>query len=346
MMALIEFTNKGIYCKQGNFYIDPWQPVAKAVITHGHADHAKWGNKNYLCHTLTKPILAERYGLFDNVETLGYRNTIDINGVKLTFFPAGHVIGSSQIKLEYKGEIVVVSGDYKTEYDGISTAFEPVKCHTFVTESTFGLPIYKWQPQQQIFESIKNWVTGNFQKNKTSILIAYSLGKAQRLVKHLVGDQSIFVHRTIANLNQAFAEAGVTIPPTIKISPEIKKDELQKGIVIVPPALADSKWIKSLINPAIGICSGWMAVRAGRRWRSADAGFALSDHADWPGLLAAIKATEAEKVMVTHGSTAIFSRYLNEIGISAQEVKTQYGEEEEAEEKADENEIKEEGTKI
>lgn len=346
MMALIEFTNKGIYCKQGNFYIDPWQPVDQAVLTHGHADHAKWGNKSYLCHTLTKPILTERYGLSDNVATLAYQNTIDIHGVKLTLFPAGHVIGSAQVKLEYKGEIVVVSGDYKTEHDGISTAFEPVKCHTFVTESTFGLPIYKWQPQQQIFDRIKDWVAGNHQKGKTSILIAYSLGKAQRLVKHLAGHHPIYVHQTIANLNQAFVDAGVTIPSTIKISPEIKKDELQKGIVIVPPALADSRWIKSLINPAIGICSGWMAVRAGRRWRSADAGFALSDHADWPGLLAAIKATEAEKVMVTHGSTAIFSRYLNEIGISAQEVKTQYGDEEEAEEKADENEIKEEGTKI
>jgi len=346
MMALIEFTNKGIYCKQGNFYIDPWQPVDKAVITHGHADHAKWGNKNYLCHTLTKPILTERYGLTDNVETLPYQKSININGIKLTLFPAGHVIGSAQIKLEYKGEIVVVSGDYKTEYDGISTAFEPVKCHTFVTESTFGLPIYKWEPQQQIFDNIKNWVAGNLQKNKTSILVAYSLGKAQRLIKHLADNHPIYVHQTIANLNQAFTDAGVNLPATIKITPEIKKDELQKGIVIVPPAIADSKWIKNLINPATGICSGWMAVRAGRRWRSADAGFALSDHADWLGLLTAIKATQAEKVMVTHGSTAIFSRYLNEIGISAQEVKTQYGDEEEAEEKADENEIKEEKTKL
>jgi len=345
-MALIEFTNKGIYCKQGNFYIDPWQPVDKAVITHGHADHAKWGNKNYLCHTLTKPILTERYDLSDNVETLSYQETININGVKLTLFPAGHVIGSAQIKLEYKGEIAVVSGDYKTEYDGISTAFEPIKCHTFVTESTFGLPIYKWQPQQQLFDSIRDWVASNLQKNKTSILIAYSLGKAQRLIKHLAGNQSIFVHQTIANLNHAFENAGVELPSTIKITPEIKKDELQKGIVIVPPALADSRWIKNLTNPAIGICSGWMAVRAGRRWRSADAGFALSDHADWPGLLTAIRATEAEKVMVTHGSTATFSRYLNEIGINAQEVKTQYGDEEEAEEKVDENEIKEENLNI
>lgn len=326
-MALIQFTNKGIYCKQGKFYIDPWQPVDKAIITHGHADHAKWGNKNYLCHTLTKPVLGERYGLYDNVETLAYNEIIDINGVKLSMIPAGHVIGSAQIKLEYKGEIAVISGDYKTEYDGISTAFEPVKCHTFVSESTFGLPIYKWEPQNLIFENIKNWISENHSKNKTSVLVAYSLGKAQRLIKNLHGNHEIYVHQSIAKLNEAFIKAGVDLPSTTKITAEIKKDELQKGIVIVPPALAEGRWIKNLVNPAIGICSGWMAVRAGRRWRSADAGFALSDHADWPGLLKAIKDTGAERVLVTHGSTAIFSRYLNEIGISSAEVKTQYGDE-------------------
>ena len=324
-MALIKFTNKGIYCKQGNFYIDPWHPVDYAVTTHGHADHVKWGNKNYLCHELTKPVLQQRYGLDQNVQTLPYQQTIDINGVKLSLFPAGHVIGSSQIRLEYKGEICVVSGDYKIEYDGISTAFEPVKCHTFVSESTFGLPIYNWQTQEIIFEQIKNWTAANHAKGKTSILVAYSLGKAQRLIKNLADQFPIYVHNSIANLNESFIAAGVTLPETIRITPDIKKEELQKGIVIVPPALADGKWIKSLQQPAIGVCSGWMAVRAGRRWRSADAGFALSDHADWPGLLAAIKATTAEKVFVTHGTTAVFAKYLNEIGISAEEVTTKYG---------------------
>ncbi|WP_379091045.1 ligase-associated DNA damage response exonuclease [Pedobacter sp. UC225_65] len=324
-MALIKFTNKGIYCKQGNFYIDPWHPVDYAVTTHGHADHVKFGNKNYLCHELTKPILQQRYGLTDNVQTLPYHQTININGVKLTLFPAGHVIGSSQIKLEYKGEICVVSGDYKVEYDGISTAFEPVKCHTFVSESTFGLPIYNWQAQEIIFEQIKNWVTDNHWKGKTSILVAYSLGKAQRLIKNLGNQYPIYVHNSIANLNESFMAAGVELPKTIRITPDLKKEELQKGIVIVPPALADGKWIKSLQQPAVGVCSGWMAVRAGRRWRSADAGFALSDHADWQGLLTAIKATNAEKVFVTHGSTAVFAKYLNEIGISAEEVTTKYG---------------------
>ena len=329
-MALIRFTNKGIYCDQGDFYIDPWKPVKLAVTTHGHADHVKWGNDAYLCHELTKPILLHRLGAELNIQTLRYREKITINGVELTMFPAGHVIGSAQIRLEYKGEVCVVSGDYKVEYDGISTAFEPIKCHTFVSESTFGLPIYKWLPQQVIFDQIGTWVNDNQEQGKTSVLIAYSLGKAQRLIKGLSETGlPIYVHQSIANLNDAFIQSGVALPETIRISLETRKEELQKGLVIVPPALADGRWIKTLQQAATGICSGWMQVRAGRRWRSADAGFALSDHADWPGLLSAIKATEAEKVFVTHGFTATFSKYLNEIGIEAEEVKTQYGTEEE-----------------
>jgi len=330
-MSLIKFTNKGIYCKQGDFYIDPWQPVDLAITTHGHADHVKWGNKAYLCHDLTRPILNQRLGPDLKIETLPYNKQIDINGVKLSLFPAGHVIGSSQIRLEYKGEVCVVSGDYKVEYDGISTEFEPVKCHTFVSESTFGLPIYKWQPQNVIFSQIKEWISGNHDKNKTSVLVAYSLGKAQRLIKGLEGYGDIYVHNSIANLNEGFVKAGVNLPETIRITADTKKDDLQKGIVIVPPALAEGRWIKNLINGATGVCSGWMQVRASRRWRSADAGFALSDHADWPGLLSAIEATEAQKVYVTHGFTSTFSKYLNEIGIESEEVKTQYGNEEDDE---------------
>ncbi|MHA4895527.1 ligase-associated DNA damage response exonuclease [Pedobacter sp. PWIIR3] len=332
-MELIKFTGKGIYCKQGDFYIDPWQPVNLAVTTHGHADHVKWGNKAYLCHELTKPILNQRLGFDLNIETLPYNKEISINGVKVSLFPAGHVIGSSQVRLEYKGQVCVISGDYKVEYDGISTAFEPVRCHTFVSESTFGLPIYKWQPQELIFDQIKSWISENHDKNKTSVLVAYSLGKAQRLIKGLGGFGDIYVHNSIANLNEGFIKAGVSLPDTIRITAETKKDELQKGIVIVPPALAEGRWIKNLINGATGVCSGWMQVRASRRWRSADAGFALSDHADWPGLISAIKETQAQKVYVTHGFTATFSKYLNEIGIASEEVKTQYGSEDDSDEK-------------
>ena len=328
-MALISFTTRGIYCVQGDFYIDPWHPVGYAVTTHGHGDHVCAGNKNYLCHTITGYIIKKRIGPDINVTTLGYGEEICRNGVKISFFPAGHIVGSAQVRLEYKGEVCVISGDYKVEDDGISTPFEPVRCHSFVSESTFGLPVYKWQPQAIIFEKIKSWLAENRGKNKTGVLIAYSLGKAQRLMAGLAGDTPLYVHQSIAGLNEAITNAGVSLPATITITPEIKKDELQKGIIIVPPVMRESKWIKTLQNPVIGACSGWMQVRAHRRWESIDAGFPLSDHADWPGLLGAVAATGATKVYVTHGFTATFSRYLNTIGIEAEEVPTKYGQEDE-----------------
>ncbi|WP_400263230.1 ligase-associated DNA damage response exonuclease [Sphingobacterium sp. SG20118] len=324
-MGLISFTNRGIYCQQGDFYIDPWLPVDYAVTTHGHADHVRWGNKYYLCHHLTKAIIKCRISEDLIVESLGYGETITRNGVQISFHPAGHVIGSAQVRLAYKGEVCVLSGDYKTEYDGISTAFEPVKCHTFVSESTFGLPIYNWLPQETIFQDINQWADQNREEHKTTVLIAYSLGKAQRLMQNLAGHSPIYVHRSIARLNAAIQQAGVSLPSYTEISAETGKDELQAGILIVPPAMRDTKWIKSLHTAAVGVCSGWMQVRSHRRWQSADAGFALSDHADWNGLIDAIRATEAEKIYVTHGFTSVFARYLTEQGLDAEAVSTQFG---------------------
>ena len=324
-MALISFTSRGIYCAQGDFYIDPWQPVNYAVTTHGHADHVRFGNGAYLCHTLTGLIIKKRISEELNVQTMAYGEITQRNGVSISFFPAGHIIGSAQVRLEYKGEICVVSGDYKLEDDGISPQFESVKCHSFVTESTFGLPIYKWLPQSVVFSNIKAWLSDNLSKGKTGILVAYSLGKAQRLIQNLAGDVPVYVHQSIGGINDVMRNAGIPLPETITISPEITKDELQKGIVIVPPVMRDSRWIKTLQHPVTGVCSGWMQVRANRRWESIDAGFPLSDHADWPALLTAVRDTGAEKVWVTHGFTSVFSRYLTELGLDAQEVATKYG---------------------
>jgi putative mRNA 3-end processing factor len=330
-VSIITFTNKGIYCPQGKFYIDPWLPVDHAVITHGHADHARWGSKHYLCHKYTEPVLRLRIDPDLSISTLDYNETIFINGVKLSMFPAGHIVGSAQIRLEYEGYVAVISGDYKTEYDGISTAFEPVKCNEFVTESTFGLPIYNWLPQQELFGGIKDWIANNQLQDKTSVFIAYSLGKAQRLMKGLEGTAKLFVHNSINNLNKAIESNGIILPEAEIVTMETPKSETQNQIVILPPALLGTNLIKKLPNASVAICSGWMQVRGSRRWQAADAGFAVSDHADWSGLLSAIKATEAEKVYVTHGSTATFSKYLNEIGIESAEVATQYGKEDDEE---------------
>jgi putative mRNA 3-end processing factor len=356
-MPLIEFTDKGLYCSQGRFYIDPWKPVARAVITHAHSDHARAGSDAYLCHRLTVPLLEARLGPFagaggmaepyagDQAAGAGFLGTgrrdnlyqgvewgepVFLNGVRVSLHPAGHIIGSSQVRVEYQGEVWVVSGDYKTEDDGLSGAFEPIKCHVFVTESTFGLPIYHWKPQREIFGTIRHWVSDNRAQDKTSVLIAYSLGKAQRLLSALepLGAR-IYVHGAVWNIHQALVNAGVALPSVERVTPEMPRELFRGQVVIAPSSAEDSPWMRRFHPYSVGVCSGWMQVRGNVRRRNADAGFALSDHADWKGLLEAIGATGAEKVFVTHGFQATLSRYLNEKGIAAAEVKTEYGEDEE-----------------
>ncbi|WP_299671157.1 ligase-associated DNA damage response exonuclease [uncultured Polaribacter sp.] len=327
-MKLIKFTKKGIYCIPGNFYLDPWYPVDYAVISHGHADHSRPGNKHYLCHNDSKAIIKHRIGQDISIESLGYNEPKNINGVQVRFFPAGHVIGSAQIRLEYKGFVVVFSGDYKTQPDFISTPYEPVKCHEFITESTFGLPIYKWKEEKELQTELQNWVLQNQKNNRTSVFLGYSLGKAQRIMKLIEGVDDVYVHTAIHNLNTAISGSGIELPETTLLKYDFKKADLQNKIVIMPPGLLGSKLLKKIPNAATAICSGWMHIRGNRRWKGVDAGFAISDHADWDGLLAAVKATEAEKVYVTHGSQAVFSKYLNEIGIEAHELKTEFGEDE------------------
>ncbi len=315
--TLLTYTPNGLYCTQGQFYIDPWGAVDKAIITHAHSDHARWGSQYYLCHHLTKPILQLRLGN-NNYESIGWNEPVYINAVKISLHPAGHIIGSSQIRVEYGGEVWVVSGDYKTEDDGLSGAFEPVKCHTFITESTFGLPIYKWKPQADIYKDIQDWILDNQSLNISSVLIAYSLGKAQRVLQAAskVTD-TIFMHGAIWNTQQVLLNAGIHLPIAKRITPETTKAELKNAVIIAPPSADGTPWMKKFQPYKVGVCSGWMQVRGNARRRNVDAGFSLSDHADWPSLLQAVKATEAEKVLVTHGFEATFSRYLNEIGIEA-----------------------------
>lgn len=303
-----------------------------AVITHGHADHARWGMKKYLCHHFTQPILYQRIGKDIECQGVEYGEKVTINGVNISFHPAGHIIGSAQIRLEYKGFVTVVSGDYKVQDDGLSTPFELVKCNEFVTESTFGLPIYNWLEVDDLNKKLQNWVLKNKENRKTSVFIGYSLGKAQRIMKAVEGLGKIYVHESIGKLNEAFKAVGVDLPEYTIADFRERPREMEHEIVIVPPALLDSNVIKKVPDPATAICSGWMQVRGARRWRSADAGFAMSDHADWKGLLQTVKATEAEMIHVTHGQTEIFSKYLNEIGMKADVIETLFGEDEEVSE--------------
>jgi putative mRNA 3-end processing factor len=328
IMALIVFSEKGLYCPQGGFYIDPWVGVDKAVITHAHSDHARWGSQYYLCHHFTKPLLQLRLGN-NNYESIGWNEPVFLNGVQLSLHPAGHIIGSSQVRIEYKGEVWVFSGDYKTENDNLSEAFEPLKCNYFITECTFGLPIYNWQKQEQLYAEIGDWIVENITQNSCSVLFAYSLGKAQRVIQAAsTVTNNIFVHGAIWNMHEVLLQQGFCLPKVKKITTSTSKNELKNAVIIAPPSTENSSWLKKFNNYKTAICSGWMQVRGNKRRNNADIGFAISDHADWNGLLNSVKNTEAEMVYTTHGSTAVFSRYLNEIGIKSMEVKTQYGHEE------------------
>lgn len=325
---LIQRTPKGLYCAAGDFFIDPWAPVNKAIITHAHSDHARTGSQQYLCHHHSVPLLQLRLGNHA-YKGIAWNQPVHINGVSVSLHPAGHIIGSSQVRIAYKGEVWVVSGDYKLENDGLSGAFEPVTCHTFVTESTFGLPIYTWQPQAAVYAQMQQWVLNNQANGITSVLIAYSLGKAQRVVQalHPVAKQ-IFVHGAIANTHDALLRAGFQLPQVHTISAQTPVSALKGTVVIAPPSTLDTTWMQRFSPYATGICSGWMQVRGNVKRSNADAAFVLSDHADWPGLLQAIKATQAQKVWVTHGFQSVLSRYLNEQGIEADEITTQFGAEE------------------
>lgn len=324
-MKLLEFNQCGIYCRQADVYLDPWKPVDRALITHGHSDHARWGHKNYLCTTAAAPVIKHRLMLTNNLETIEFGKVVTINSVDFSFHPAGHIPGSAQIRVAYKGEVWVFTGDYKLHHDNLSEPFEPVKCNAFITESTFGLPIYKWQDQQDVFTAINNWWRKNQAEGKVSVITGYTLGKAQRILKNVdsaIG--KIFVHGAVDAVNQIMVQQGVDLPHTHRITKETRKEDYQGALIVCPPSAVGSPWIRRFLPFSLGIASGWMNLRGARRRRGADRGFVLSDHADWNELNTAIKETGAEKVFVTHGYTESFAKWLNEKGYDAHEVKTQY----------------------
>ncbi|MXV14222.1 ligase-associated DNA damage response exonuclease [Hufsiella ginkgonis] len=332
---LLEFNDNGIYCPPGKFYIDPWKPVDDAVITHAHSDHARWGSKQYLAHHLSREVLYYRLGEI-SLRTIGYGETVVKNGVKISLHPAGHIIGSAQVRIEYKGEVWVVSGDYKLENDGVCEPFEPVKCHSFISECTFGMPVYHWKPQQEIHNNINQWWRQNAAEGKATVIVGYSLGKAQRILQHLdLSIGGVFTHGTIDNTHEALRRNGVQLNAATRITPDTPKEAFRNAIIIAPPSSAGTPWMRRFMPYDFGYCSGWMALRGAKRRRAADRGFVLSDHADWEGLITAIAATECETVYLTHGYTATFARYLSENGYDAHEAHTLYGDDEGGEAQAE-----------
>lgn len=320
---MLEFTARGIYCPQADAYIDPWKPVGRAVITHAHSDHARPFHKHYLCHRDAAGLLRLRLGPDIDVQAVDFGECVRMNGVSISLHPAGHIIGSAQVRLEYRGEIAVISGDYKLTNDGISTAFEPITCHHFVTESTFGLPVYRFPDHGDVFNEMNAFWRDNADEGFSTLFIGYSLGKAQRILAGIDrGIGPIFYHGAIANVNEALLEAGYRFPGE-RITADTSRDLLKEAAIVAPMSALGSPWLKRFAPYRIGVCSGWMQLRGARRRSGADRGFVLSDHADWAQLNTAVRATGAQHIYVTHGYQEVYAQWLREQhGLDAREVKT------------------------
>jgi len=316
---------EGLYCPPGDFYIDPWRPVDRAVITHAHSDHARIGHGHYLAAAPAEGVLRARLGDV-TLQLLPYGERIVHHGVALSLHPAGHVLGSAQVRLEHGGQVWVASGDYKVAPDPTCAPFEPVRCDVFITESTFGLPIYRWCPEAELFAGINAWWARNALHQRASVLCCYSFGKAQRVLNGVdpaIGP--IIVHGAVRPLNDAYRAAGVSLPDTLMVTEVKDKADLRRCLVVCPPGAAASPWLRRFGDARTAFASGWMQVRGNRRRGGYDRGFVLSDHADWPGLLEAIAATGAQRVIVTHGSSGAMVRYLGERGLRAESFATEYG---------------------
>ncbi len=322
--ALLTFTDRGIFCPAGDFYIDPWRPVPRALITHGHSDHARWGHGSYLATHAAGPVMRHRLGDI-SLEGIGYGEPRRIGDVTVTFHPAGHVPGSAQIAVERQGEVWVVSGDYKIEPDGLSEPFFPVACHAFVSECTFGLPVFRWEPQAVVAAAINQWWADNAAAGQVSIIGAYSLGKAQRIMAMLNPDIGpILTHGAISAITDILRAQGYGLPETLHVGAGVGGASHPGALVIAPPSALGSVWAGRFGASQQAVASGWMALRGIRRRRGSGTGFVLSDHADWPGLNTAIRATGAERVFVTHGYTVPFRAWLADQGYDAGIVATEY----------------------
>jgi putative mRNA 3-end processing factor len=319
---VIELSDAGLYCPGGGFHIDPWGSVERALVTHAHSDHARAGSRSYLTSYAGEALLRARIGDEGGIQAVQYGERIAIGDVTVSLHPAGHMLGSAQVRIERGGEVWVVSGDYKLAPDVTCAPFEPVRCHTFVTESTFALPIYRWASVAEITAAIHTWWRTNREAGRSSVLFAYPLGKAQRVLALL--DTSIgpiCAHGAVEKYSAIYRAQGIALPAIT--------EAVKGALVLAPPSAMGSPWLKRFGTISRAMASGWMRIRGARRRRSLDQGFALSDHADWPGLLNAIEETGAETVWVTHGYRAPLARWLEERGRRVMSIETRFEEGEE-----------------
>lgn len=317
-MALITVLKEGLYCESGGFFIDPWRPVDVALITHAHSDHARSGSQQYIATQISEGILRQRLGAEIHLQGVEYGEPLKLGDTWVSFHPAGHVLGSAQIRIEHQGEVWVISGDYKRCADPTCTPFEVVPCDVFITEATFGLPIYRWETGAETARRIYDWWQS--EPERPSILFCYAFGKAQRVLSELTQftDRPVYVHGAIQTLNQIYRDVGVSMLDTISTVDMPRSHKYHGDLILAPPSGHRSSWMKRFPQPQTAFASGWMAVRGARRRRGYERGFVLSDHADWPSLVQTVLQTGAKTVYVTHGQNEIVARYLNDVyGVQA-----------------------------
>jgi len=314
--AMLEWREEGLYCPPAGLYIDPIRKVARAVITHAHSDHARKGHGHYACHHDSVPLLRHRLGKKIRVEGFEYGQGFTENGVKLSFHPSGHMTGAAMVRLEYRGEAWVVTGDFKTMDDGLNVPWAPVRCHGLVMESTFALPIYRWRPQAEVAAEMAAWQRLNRSRGMLSVVSAYPLGKAQRLM-HLLAGSGIgtALHPVIAEATAAVRSTGVGLPEAMVLHQQSNPEDLLDRVLLLPAMARDHAWLARLGPVSSAAASGWARIRAMRSRQGADAAFVLSDHADWDGLNLAVEACGAEKVVVAHGYEAPFAAWLHARGL-------------------------------
>jgi putative mRNA 3-end processing factor len=331
---LIEPTASGLYCEAGGFHIDPWLPVDRAVITHAHGDHLRPGSAAYLCSAASRPLVAARLAGPAAISSLAYGERLDINGVTVSMHPAGHILGSAQVRVEHAGEVWVVSGDYKRAPDPTCAPFEPLPCHTFVTEATFALPAFRWDDPASTVREICEWWDETRAAGRAAVIFGYALGKAERVLAELVActDRPVYVHGALAELVDIYRAAGVAMVPTLRATEQARGTSFAGQLIVAPLSARGSTWMRRFGDHSSAFVSGWMRIRGARRRRGYDRGFALSDHADWDGLIDTIAQTGASRVFVTHGYTEQLTRFLVERGLEAYPWRTQYeGEPEQSE---------------
>jgi putative mRNA 3-end processing factor len=326
---LILATADGLYCPQGGFHIDPWRPVPRAVITHAHGDHLRAGSAEYLAAAPGAGLIAQRLPPGSPVQLLDYGEPIACGATQVSLHPAGHVLGSAQVRIEHEGRVWVVSGDYKRDPDPTCTAFEPVRCEVFISEATFALPVYRWAPPGVVAAEIFEWWQTNRARGRASVLFAYALGKAQRVLAELTRftAEAVYLHGAVSGLTEAYRRQGIAMLPTLAVA-DLPAAHYAGALIIAPPSAAGSPWMRRFGESSTGFCSGWMRVRGDRRRRGYDRGFVLSDHADWPSLLRTFRDCGAERILLTHGHSDTLTRYLREQGVAAAALRTEYGAEE------------------